>query len=79
VSGLPWSSEPTKVHIDSLGSKCLCEGHNNELNYLDDAAIDFNNALRRLDEDRIGPAVPVCESITKVNSFLSPCDMLEAL
>lgn len=50
VTGLPWSPEPKEMSIDDLGTRSLCEGHNGDLAFLDQVAIDLNNALRRLDE-----------------------------
>jgi len=36
------------LHIDNLVIKCLCKTHNEKLSYIDEAAIDFQNAWREL-------------------------------
>jgi len=50
VTGLPFSPQTAERSIDDLSSRSLCRDHNSQASVLDDAAIDMNNALRRLSE-----------------------------
>lgn len=43
---------PKRLSIDNLITKSLCEGHNSDLSPVDQAGIDFINALRRVEELR---------------------------
>lgn len=40
----------TRLNIDAVTVRCLCEGHNNELSAVDQAGVDFFNCIRRQEE-----------------------------